>query len=429
MHRIALITYLYGEKSNSMSGLRTESWARAFAKAGIQVTVFTRDWSDDKEVKVGEHMDSTEYTEPLIKESENIRTIYLPYKKPWEPSNAFIKKLYNSFLAITGRYNTEADITQWYDAIFLEHIKDPFTHFITSCHPFSSLILMCRLQKDFPRRTTLVDFRDYININLLNPSIKFNLLSRLIISIQQKWITHYVSKIHLISTASESISEKFEQMHQCKNVATIYNGFEADLFDSIEETKQNDVFNVSMIGTLYTYQDINFMLDGFTRFLNTHKDRTDIRINFIGLDYYPKVAMQVRNKLVAFESMIKITPRLKRSAALSVMKNSEVLFYVGWKGWKGIYSGKIFEYLGAKRNILIAPNDQDVLEKLLNYTGSGKLAGTPIEMNDILTGWYEEWLQNGKLKYVGIDERIEGYTREAQAEKLLLYLKQKSPAK
>lgn len=407
-----------------MSGLRTESWVRAFAKAGIHVTVFTRNWSDDKDVKVGEHMDSAEYTEPVIKESENIRTIYLPYKKPWEPSNAFIKKLHNSFLALTGRYNTEADITQWYAAIANEHKKNPFTHFITSCHPFSSLILICRLQKNFSNCIILADFRDYININLLNPAIKFSVFSKLIIGIQQKWITHYVSKIHLITTASESISEKFEQVHGCKNVTTIYNGFEADLFDNIAEAKNNDVFHVSMIGTLYNYQDIDFMIDGLSQFLSNHKNNTDIRINFIGLDYYPQVAMQIRNKLVAFESMVKITARLKRSAALSVMKNSEVLFYVGWKGWKGIYSGKIFEYLGAKRNILIAPNDQDVLEKLVNYTCSGKLANTAVEMNEILSGWYAAWSQNGKLEYRGIEERIALYTREAQAEKLLLCLNQ-----
>jgi hypothetical protein len=427
MQRIALITYLYGEKSNSMSGLRTESWVRAFAKAGIHVTVFTRDWSDDKEVKVGEHMDSTEYKYPVIKESENIRTIYLPYKKPWEPSNTFIKKLHNSFLAISGRYNTEADITQWYDAIANEHTKNPFTHFITSCHPFSSLILMCRLQKNFPGCITLADFRDYININLLNPAIKFSLFSKLIIGIQQKWITHYAKNIDLITTASESISEKFEQVHKCKSVTTIYNGVEADLFDNIDKAEHNDVFNVSMIGTLYNYQDIAFMIEGLTKFLHSHKKRTDIMINFIGLDYYPQVAMQIRKKLIAFESMVKITPRLKRSAAVSVMKNSEVLFYVGWKGWKGIYSGKIFEYLGAKKNILIAPNDQDVLEKLINYTGAGKLAGTTDEMNDILTGWYEEWLKNGKLEYHGIEDRIALYTREAQAEKLLLCLGVKFP--
>lgn len=425
MRRIALITYLYGEKSNSMSGLRTESWVKAFAKAGIHVTVFTRDWSDNKEVLVGEHMDSTEYIEPVIKESENIRLVFLPYRKPWEPSDAFLKKLHNSFLAVTGRYNTEADITQWYDAIADEHTKNPFTHFITSCHPFSSLILMRRLQKKFANCITVADFRDYININLLNPGIKFSAFSKLIIGIQQKWITHYVKNLDLITTASESISEKFEQVHGCKNVATIYNGFEADLFDDIEETKQHDVFNVSMIGTLYTYQDIDFMLEGLTRFLSANNNRTDVMINFIGLDYYPQVAAQIRDKLSEFENMVKITTRLKRSTALSVMKNSEVLFYVGWKGWKGIYSGKIFEYLGAKKNILIAPNDHDVLEKLVNYTGAGKLADTPAEMSDILTGWYEEWLQNGKLVYRGIEERIALYTREAQAEKLLECLQSK----
>ena len=78
MQRIALITYLYGEKSNSVSGLRTESWAKAFAAAGIEPTVFTRDWEHGKEIKVGGHMDSTDYKEPGITETGTLRMIYLP---------------------------------------------------------------------------------------------------------------------------------------------------------------------------------------------------------------------------------------------------------------------------------------------------------------------------------------------------------------
>ncbi len=61
----------------------------------------------------------------------------------------------------------------------------------------------------------------------------------------------------------------------------------------------------------------------------------------------------------------------------------------------------------------------DVLEKLINYTGAGKLANCSEEMNEILIAWYEEWLQNGKLKYAAVDERIAQYTRESQDEKLL----------
>ena len=36
-----------------------------------------------------------------------------------------------------------------------------------------------------------------------------------------------------------------------------------------------------------------------------------------------------------------------------------------------------------------------------------------------IIAWYEEWLQNGKLKYAEVDERIAQYTRESQGEKLL----------
>lgn len=416
--RIALITYLYGEKSNSVSGLRTESWAKAFAKEGIAVTVFTRDWDNGRDILVGEHMDSTDYNDQVITESGNVRMFYLPYKKPWEPASLLFRKIHNSFLALTGRYSSEADITQWYNAIINEHKKNPFTHFITSCHPFSSLILMYKLQKKFNNCITVCDFRDYVNINLLNPDVKFSFFSKIIISIQQKWITHYAKKIHLITTASESISEKFEKIHCCKNVLTIYNGFEADLFEHIEEKNENKIFNVSLIGTLYAYQDIDFMIDGMLLFLNKYRDADDIMINFTGVDYYPEVSKQIKTKLQAFTDKFTITTRLKRNIAIGIMKNSDVLFYIGWKGWKGIYSGKIFEYLGAKKNILIAPNDHDVLEKLVNYTGSGKLANTTEEVCDILSAWYIEKLRTGKLQYNGIDERIATYTRESQAEKL-----------
>ena len=421
MQRIALITYLYGEKSNSVSGLRTESWAKALAAAGIEVTVFTRSWDDKNDMKAGEHMDSTVYEESSITESGNLQIIYLPYKKPWEPASSLFRKIHNSFLALTGRYSNEADITQWYAAIVDEHKKAPFTHFITSSHPFSSLVLMHRLQKNFSDCITLVDFRDYININLLNPSVKFSLFSRLIISVQQKWITHYAKSINLITTASESISEKFEQVHKCKNVTTIYNGFEAGLFDNIEEQEQNNLFNVSLIGSLYSYQDINFMLQGMLGFLKQHNAGDDIMINFIGVDYYPQISKQISNILAAYKDNLKITTRIERSNAISIMKNSAVLFYVGWKGWKGIYSGKIFEYLGAKKNILIAPNDGDVLEKLINYTNSGKLANTPQEMTAILSNWYSQWKRH-EIEYHGIDKRINEFTRESQAKKVLQLL-------
>ncbi|MFM6924372.1 MAG: hypothetical protein ACKOU7_02645, partial [Ferruginibacter sp.] len=285
-------------------------------------------------------------------------------------------------------------------------------------HPFSSLILMHRLQKHFSNCITLVDFRDYININLLNPSVKFSLFSKIIISAQQKWITHYAKNIDLVTTASESISEKFEEVHACKNVTTIYNGFEADLFADIEETEQNNVFNVSLIGTLYSYQDIDFMLDGLLGFFDQHSSANDIMVNFIGVEYYPLVSKQISDKLAAYKNSINITGRIERSNAITIMKNSAILFYVGWKGWKGIYSGKIFEYLGAKKNILIAPNDGDVLERLVNYTNSGKLAETPEEMTAILSNWYREWKRN-TLEYNGIDERINEFTRESQAGKVL----------
>lgn len=417
--KIALITYCYSDKSNTVSGLRPESWAKCLAEQGMGVTVFTRDWvwSDGSASAL---LDSAVNNEEIISYQNNIKIVYLPYKKKWyNHPPAFFKKAVDTFMALAGRYGSEADITQWYQAIHKHQLAENYTHVISSCHPYTTLLLTHRLQKKIPACKYIVDFRDYYNNHLLKTDPIFNPFSKLVMKVQAAWITHYIKTLHGVITASESITDKFINVHHFAKAVTILNGYEKEIFSEFTGEESPSYFTISLIGALYNGQDNDFMLQGMLQFLRQQKDTSSIRINFIGLEYAPAVAQKVKDALSDFKNIVTITARIKRKEALEVMKNSTILFYVGWKGWKGIYSGKIFEYLGAKKNILIAPSDHDVLEKLINYTNTGKLANTPAEMSDILMKWYTQWQQGGKLQYNGIEGRIEEFSRERQAEKLL----------
>ena len=126
--------------------------------------------------------------------------------------------------------------------------------------------------------------------------------------------------------------------------------------------------------------------------------------------------MLIENNLPA--EITKVTDRVPRYQAIRKTLESHVLFHGGWRGFRGMASGKIYEYLGAGRNILIAPNDYDVIEQIIKDTGTGKFADTPAEFAKVLNDWFEEWKTTGKLAFAGKPEKIKNYTREKQAENL-----------
>ena len=154
------------------------------------------------------------------------------------------------------------------------------------------------------------------------------------------------------------------------------------------------------------------MLGGLQRFL-ADKDASTIELRFIGTGVIEEVSNIIKRELPA--DITVISKRVPQIDAVKAMLDSDVLFYPGWKGYRGMVSGKIFEYLAAKRNILIAPSDEDVIERLLKETGAGKTANSINEFVRVLDRWYNEWKRIGVLQYNGLDQNIRRYSRERQA--------------
>jgi hypothetical protein len=200
----------------------------------------------------------------------------------------------------------------------------------------------------------------------------------------------------------------------------IHNGYEEGLFEELQ-AEPSELFEVTLLGTLYPAQDLDFMLEGFGRFLDRlGPQQARVRINFLGTQVFGQVADTIAAALPP--EVVRVTPPLERQAALCLAKGSQVLYYPGWRGYRGVYSGKVFEYLALGRTILIAPSDHDVLDELIRETNSGACAETVSEMADLLYDWFEEWKVSGRLAYHGDARRIPQYRRDRQARRLHLAL-------
>ena len=160
-------------------------------------------------------------------------------------------------------------------------------------------------------------------------------------------------------------------------------------------------------------QDISICMEGIKLF-SEKVDKQKVQFNFIGIESVPAVAEKIRDDLKGLPVLI--TNKIERDKALQYMVQSHVLLYMGWKGFKGIYSAKIFEYLGAARNILIAPGDDDVLDELVTSCKAGMIANSEEEFLNYMMKCYNEWLQTGEVSYSGDEMEIKKYSREKQAQ-------------
>jgi len=84
----------------------------------------------------------------------------------------------------------------------------------------------------------------------------------------------------------------------------------------------------------------------------------------------------------------------------------------------GVYTGKLFEYLGAKRPILSMPSSSELIEDLLNRTGAGVAVSHEEELETVLLKWYGEYLEKGTVPYMGLESEIQKYTREEKTKAL-----------
>jgi hypothetical protein len=427
MKRVLIISYLFPPNTTIVSSLRPYSWFKEFDKYNIEPVAVTRHWSSGPTINTNELI--KENLSPAKTEMLDGHVVhYLPYKKSFGHKaveycehSKWLKPfglLLNLSLLLRGKFCNEPDINY----AFKKHVlallkKEKFDAVILTALPVSAITLAYHIKK----RTNLpviVDFRDYWNNNLLNEEYKFSFRAKFYFYIQEIYIKKWLKHIDTVISVSQPILDKLEKFTKAEK-QVIYNGFEKDLFKNIPVEPVRNVFRITILGAIYHTQDISFMLTGFKEFL-AGKDSEKIQICFIGLKYFKDVSDQVEKKLPA--ASILVTQRIRREEGLAYALNADVLYYPGWPGYKGIYSGKIFEYLGAKRNILIAPGDKDVLDELISKTNTGKLADTTAQMVSILNDWYNEWTAKGTIDYHGKDKEIEEYTRENQARILAKYI-------
>lgn len=419
MKKVLIVSYIFPPNTTMVSSFRPYSWYLEFEKYGLTPIAVTRHWTSEPIVNSFQLGNEDESPLSIVEEGDK-KIYYLPYRNNFFERQArrhegkTLAKVWELAGLFAGRFTKEADLHHaFYKEIGALIKKEKPKAIILTAMPLSAAKLGYHLKKEFGL-PVIIDFRDYINNNLLNDQFNFTGRARFSFKIQELYLKKWLSNADAVMSVSQPILDKLAKFTSARQIL-IHNGYEERLFENITAV-QAEKFTISMIGMLYETQDIDFIIKGFNSFLSRLRQPTDCSIEFIGQDYLPAISERLKAQLP--QGSIITTPRISRKEALQKMKSSHVLYYAGWKGWKGIYSGKIFEYLAAQKNVLIAPGDADVIDELVQDTEAGKIANTVEEFSEILYNWYGEWQDGKELKYYGKKEKIAAFTREALAQKL-----------
>lgn len=418
MKNVLIVSYFY-PPCNIVASERPKSFAENFKQHGLNTTVVTRHWDGNESGKAAD-FEQINTTPPKITELESYTLIQLPYfakgrglYRAFQRNrllSRFISLIYTMFGNFSSQMNAEK---AFYDYLrdYLKHNKVDYLMVISS--PLNIVKLGHLLAEEFDF-SLIVDFRDLWDNGLLATDYKPGLETKVKNFFYEFHLKRWLKNAALITSVSEPLLEQIRRISPNAETTVVMNGFENDLLEkrSKSSNRANPKFTFSVIGTLYPWQDLSVLIEGLNLFLKD-KSLNEIQLNFIGTGVFQEVETLLETSLP--QECTLITNRIPHAQAVQKAVESHVLFYAGWKGYRGIVSGKIFEYLGAGKNILIAPSDNDIIARIVSETDAGKVADSPQEFAQILNQWFNEWKTRGDLAYKGKLEKIKFYSRENQA--------------
>ncbi len=239
----------------------------------------------------------------------------------------------------------------------------------------------------------VADFRDLWTQNHYHS--EFNAVRLL----QRRLELKTISDADMLVTVSEPLADNLKELHGSKDVFCVTNGFDSE--DSpTASTKLTAKFTITYTGQLYNgKRDPSMLLETVAKLIKEGQIDGDlIEVRFFGLQE-AWLTNEIRRH--GLERVATVYGLISREEALKKQRESQLLLLLLWnnKNEKGVYTGKIFEYLGSKRPIVAIGGSESVVKDLLDKTHAGRYAGNNDELETIIMQYYSEFVEFGETKY------------------------------
>ncbi len=217
-------------------------------------------------------------------------------------------------------------------------------------------------------------------------------------------------------TVSEPLAAELRALYPSIPAHAIPNGFDPALRGLASGPSKD--FVLTHTGTFYQgRRDPTLLFDALASLLAAGKlprERVKVRLY---AKHEPWVLAMAEARGLA--GVVEVLPWAPREEALRAQQESQGLLLLHWGGERetGVFTGKVFEYLAARRPILLIGGGEGVLADLLRETGAGVRATTQPELEATLAGWWAEYARDGAVRWRGDDAAVDRYSQVRMAER------------
>ncbi len=310
----------------------------------------------------------------------------LPYKKTSRFSSLVVDLLhiipFYSIFGEGGMRFVRNGIKQGRKLIKEEGIDMIFSSF----RPSATHLIARALKKEFPHITWIADYRDVTPDPMRSHPRSFKFIIA-----AHKRILKYADEV---LTVSDGLKENLSRYH--KNVSVIRNGFERSLLNNGEGARSK-FFTFTYTGIIYRKtQRADMLFRALRSLIDEQKiDEREIQFAHAGKDpdYWREVATEYQLSGIFVNKGL-----IPHNEAIELQRASNINVLLTWssKDLQGIVTGKVYEYLAARKPIFTLINgirDKEI-EQIIESSGAGKVFyNRAEELENIKSFLHREYLK------------------------------------
>ena len=230
---------------------------------------------------------------------------------------------------------------------------------------------------------------------------------------------HVLGSAAALVTVSEPWAETYRERYR-KPTAVIYNGFDDDVPSPGEggPAPESSALRIVYTGGIYPGRRDPAPL--FRAIALLGEESRSVKVEFYGTDE-SLVAPIARG--CGVERNVTVYPEVTHEEAVRVQRGADVLLLMQWNDAKeqGNVPGKFFEYLGARRPILVLGLEDGVPASIVRARGAGVYGGSPEEIAEQLRAWLQVKREHGAIPALPEAARA-GFARREQYRNLETFL-------
>lgn len=289
---------------------------------------------------------------------------------------------------------------------------------VISIWPVSSHLIAQKIKQQY-RLPWLADFPDLWSQNAAYPYSRY-----------RQWLDRSLEiktlkQANCLTTSSKFYQHKLGLLHPSKKIKTIHLGFDPDNLN-LPTAPLTKKLSITYTGLCYDKKRNPLT---FFQALKELLDEGKLQISNLAIRFYGPINQKV-NQLIqtlGLAGCVKQLGPLPLDQCLAKQRESQILLQLNWedKDDRGVFSGKMLDYLAALRPILaVGGKGNDLVQQWLQETKAGVYCPTKNKTKAVLMRFYQEYQKNSFIRYQGNLDKVKDFNSKKMAQKFACILNQ-----